>query len=82
MAGSGNVYVVDLVNRVQEFTGGGAFLISWGSLGSEPGQFEDPSGVAVDLNGNVYADRDNNRIQKFGDASPVEPSTWGQVKAR
>ncbi|MGC8836916.1 MAG: PA14 domain-containing protein [Anaerolineae bacterium] len=39
---------------------------AWGSQGAEPGQFQDPRGVAVDRAGNVYvADTGNRRVQKF-----------------
>jgi streptogramin lyase len=42
------------------------FLGAWGTVGSGPGQFALPDGIAVDNAGNVWvADRDNNRIQKF-----------------
>jgi len=38
----------------------------WGSRGAGDGQFNDPRGIAVDGEGNVYVgDRNNNRIQKF-----------------
>jgi DNA-binding beta-propeller fold protein YncE len=37
-----------------------------GTKGAPGGQFNDPTGVAVDTNGNVYvADPSNHRIQKF-----------------
>jgi sugar lactone lactonase YvrE len=71
----GNVYVVDsdspmIVNtknqRIQKFTSDGVFVAKWGIYGSEDGQFNHPSGVAVDLMGNIYvADARNKRIQKF-----------------
>ena len=42
---------------------------SFGSGGSDPGQFNKPEGISVDIKGNVVvADRDNHRIQVF-DAS-------------
>jgi DNA-binding beta-propeller fold protein YncE len=42
------------------------FLFKWGSFGSGDGQFDRPSGVAVDSLDNVYvADTHHNRVQKF-----------------
>jgi hypothetical protein len=40
------------------------FVTTWGSLGTEDGQFYNPQGIAVDASGNVYVvDSGNNRIQ-------------------
>ena len=59
MADSGN-------NRVQEFSPNGTYITSWGTEGSENGQFRVPSGLDTDASGNVYvADRYNNRVQEF-----------------
>ena len=68
--------MADTAGRIQKFTGDGKFIKSWGTLGSEDGQFRHPTGMAVDLGGNVYvADSGNNRIQKFtGDGQFV--SKW------
>jgi len=45
---------------------GVAFVSEWGSKGSAPGEFNQPIGVALDDEGNVYvSDAGNNRIQKF-----------------
>ncbi|NTV51744.1 MAG: 6-bladed beta-propeller [Candidatus Firestonebacteria bacterium] len=65
----GEVYVADLGNnRVVKFNPDGSVNATWGSAGSESGQFKEPSGVAVDAQGSVYvADAWNGRIQKFSD---------------
>jgi len=84
--GGGNVYVTDTDssgwgepenNRVQKFTADGTYLTQWGYRGSGDGQFNTPSGIAVDGRGNVYvADTFNDRIQKFT-ADGVFLAKWG-----
>jgi DNA-binding beta-propeller fold protein YncE len=61
------IYVADTNNhRIQKYSYDGIFLLQWGSQGSGQGQFNKPTGVAVDPNGNVYVtDRDNARVQIF-----------------
>jgi DNA-binding beta-propeller fold protein YncE len=45
------------------------FVQEWGGLGTGPGQFDNPSGIAVDGNGNVYViDTNNDRLQKFSES--------------
>jgi tripartite motif-containing protein 71 len=73
---AGNVYVTDFDNqRIEKFylttSGGYTFLTQWGFVGSPgiggsgDGQFNGPTGVAVD-GGNLYVtDTYNYRIQKF-----------------
>jgi sugar lactone lactonase YvrE len=52
--------------RIQKFSSSGAFLSSWGSRGSGPGQFEDPVGIATDGASNVYVvEVTNRRVQKL-----------------
>ncbi len=66
--GQGNIFVADGIGnaRVAKFTPDGVFVKSWGSRGTEPGQFKTAHGIAVDAGGNVYvADRGNGRIQVF-----------------
>ena len=42
------------------------FMLSWGTLGTGPGEFNNPYGVALDPAGDVYVtDQNNNRVQKF-----------------
>ncbi len=61
------VYVADRVNnRIQVFDSAGNFLRKFGSKGSADGQFDAPTGIAVDSGGNVYVtDIWNHRIQVF-----------------
>jgi hypothetical protein len=53
-------------HRVQKFSAAGAPLLCMGSEGSGRGQFNRPTGVAVDLHGDIYvADWGNHRVQLF-----------------
>jgi len=53
-------------NRVSKFRPDGTFVMSWGSTGSGPGQFNVPHTIAFDSRGRVFVgDRANNRIQIF-----------------
>lgn len=62
----GLVYVADSGNhRIQVFDADGRFVRGWGSFGSEPGQFNEPWGLAVDDEFVYVADTWNHRIQKF-----------------
>ncbi|MBW1823734.1 MAG: 6-bladed beta-propeller, partial [Deltaproteobacteria bacterium] len=64
---SGNIYVTDYNHhRVRKFSKDGAFITSWGSFGSGPGQFNRPEGITVSSGGYIYVvDGENERIQKF-----------------
>ena len=50
----------------------------WGGLGSRPGQFNNPSSVAIGPDGSLYVtDSQNSRIQKFtNDGDFVK--AWGE----
>jgi len=64
----GNIFVSDGYenSRVAKFDRNGKFIKSWGSFGTEPGQFNTLHSIAVDAQGNVYVgDRGNRRIQVF-----------------
>ena len=66
----GRLYVADIhAHYVDVFSAcDGAFLDSFGGLGSEEGRFYFPMGVTVDAGGNVYvADMMNSRVQVFDD---------------
>jgi DNA-binding beta-propeller fold protein YncE len=65
---AGNIYVADGYGnaRVAKFDKHGKFIKSWGSKGTETGQFDTVHGIAIDAQGNVYvADSGNKRIQVF-----------------
>jgi YYY domain-containing protein len=91
----GNVYVTDTGNkRVLVFTTDGAFVrkidsgmsptrVVPGYAFNQPGELNEPIGIAVDAQGNVYvADVNNHRIQKFDTAGkpvaqwPVPGASW------
>ncbi len=61
------VYVADfLADRVTKLGSGGTVLARWGESGTGDGEFDAPSGVAVDSEGGVYVvDFYNHRVQKF-----------------
>jgi DNA-binding beta-propeller fold protein YncE len=55
------------------------FLTEWGGKGSKDGQFNEPSGISTDKDGNVYvADAWNGRIQKFSDTGKFILEIGGQ----
>ncbi|MCI0730793.1 MAG: hypothetical protein L0332_29275, partial [Chloroflexi bacterium] len=64
-------------HRIQKFDSDGNYLAQWGSLGTGNGEFDAPSGVAVDAAGNIYvAEQYNHRVQKF-DSGGNYLTQWG-----
>lgn len=58
---------MQIVITLQVFSPEGEFLLKFGSNGEGNGQFNAPTGVAVDANGNIIvADWGNSRIQVTG----------------
>lgn len=67
---SGFIYVGEYGDRqrIQKFSPTGEFIVQFGEHGTEPGQFQRPSGI-VWSNGTIFAvDAFNNRIQAFRDS--------------
>jgi uncharacterized protein (TIGR03663 family) len=67
-APNGAIFVADTGNkRVLAYDPGGQKLLSFGGEGSEPGQFVEPVGLAVDAQAQVLyvADTGNHRVQSF-----------------
>ena len=70
---AGTIYTPTLIvsdgylnSRVAKYDKHGNWITSWGSYGTEPGQFRLPHNMQADREGNVYvADRSNRRIQVF-----------------
>jgi DNA-binding beta-propeller fold protein YncE len=65
---AGNGYISDGYNnsRVVKVDKEGRWVKSWGTRGTEPGQFHTVHAIATDNKGNVYVgDRENHRIQVF-----------------
>ena len=61
-----NIYVTDLGNsRIQKFDDQGNYISSWGSYGDGPGEFSQPSGIAVGHDHVFVVDNKLNTVQKF-----------------
>ncbi|MBN1878468.1 MAG: TIGR03663 family protein [Anaerolineae bacterium] len=75
-----SLYVADTAQHyIWHITSEGEVLHLWGGYGTAPGEFNEPWGVAVDLEGFVYvADTWNHRVQKF-DATGNFVATWGSL---
>lgn len=72
VAANGDIFVAEgdhsgnRVGRISKFSSDGSFIKSWGGLGSGPGEFRVPHGLAFDGADRLFvADRFNNRIQIF-----------------
>jgi DNA-binding beta-propeller fold protein YncE len=64
----GDIFISDgyINSRIAKADKDGNWLKSWGSRGTNPGEFNTPHTIATDAKGNVYvADRGNRRIQVF-----------------
>ena len=75
---SGDILISDGYDqeRIHRFSSSGELLLSWGSKGAGPGQFDTPHGIWVDGRNRVLvADRANNRLQVF-DADGGYLSEW------
>jgi DNA-binding beta-propeller fold protein YncE len=64
---STTLYVADGYNHcLKAFDRQGNLLLRFGSFGTQPGQFKQPCGIALDGKGRIFvSDRLNNRIQVF-----------------
>jgi tripartite motif-containing protein 71 len=79
----GNLYIVDPFNdRVQVLAPDGTFLRSWGEQGKEAGQFDGPSGIAVDRTGRVYVTEFGNRRLQVFDPQGHALASWTLPKTQ
>jgi DNA-binding beta-propeller fold protein YncE len=72
---TGDLYISDGYgnSRVHKYSPDGKLLFSWGSPGTDPGEFNLPHNIATDKNGYVYvADRENHRVQIFDSKGKFE----------
>ena len=71
VAPNGEIYVSDGYGNssVHRFTAEGAYITSFGTPGSGPGQFRVPHSIRVAKDGRVYVcDRENDRVQVFSES--------------
>ncbi len=79
----GTFFVTDgYVNtRVVKFDKDGKFLMTWGSKGAGPGQFNLPHSIDIDRARRLYiADRDNGRVQIFDEAGKYLDE-WDHIRS-
>ncbi len=64
---TGIMYVTDNADGlVYEYDQTGNSIASWGTYGTDPGDFQDPQGIAIDKTGNIFvADDVNQDVQEF-----------------
>jgi DNA-binding beta-propeller fold protein YncE len=78
---SGDVWVTDWTdNRIAEFSKTGTLIATYGSEGTEGGQFRSPFGIAVNQStGNVYVtDYSNSRIEELSSSGAfIRAMGWG-----
>ena len=81
---SGEIFVTDGYgnSRVHRYSADGKLLLSWGQVGSDPGEFMNPHNVVVDDDEYVYvADRENHRVQVFDNQGKVQAVWHGIYRA-
>lgn len=67
--------------RVVKFDKNGKYLMTWGTKGKGPGQFDLPHSIDIDANRRVYvADRSNSRIQIF-DENGKYITEWDHIRS-
>lgn len=83
VAPNGDIFVADghspnTDNRIVKYNSEGEYLMEWGSVGAEAGEFRVPHALAMDSQGRLFvADRANSRLQVF-DQQGNHISTWTQ----
>ena len=78
---TGDIYVADgyLNSSVHKYSPDGRLLFSWGTPGTDPGEFNIPHNIATDRDGYVYvADRENHRVQVF-DSNGRYETQWANM---
>jgi DNA-binding beta-propeller fold protein YncE len=81
IARNGDIFVADGYGnaRIHHYSADGKLLNSWGDIGSGPGQFQLPHGIALDNDENVIVcDRENDRLQFF-DRSGKYLTMWTDI---
>jgi DNA-binding beta-propeller fold protein YncE len=83
VAPNGDIFVADghntsTDNTIVKFNSAGEYLMEWGMVGAEAGEFRVPHALAMDSSGRLFvADRGNSRVQIF-DQQGNHLMTWTQ----